>query len=148
MTTSHDHAPNPLRGRRRSEKAILIADEHEGFNGWLAVLITRAVGSMWCAYAFGALALISLPDAVHQGTPQVVTWLSQTFLQLVLLSVIMVGQQVLAKASDKQALQTFRDAILELADKIHHLTEVNHRLTDEIHALVTKPTALTTTSTA
>ncbi len=65
---------------------------------------------MWCAYAFAALALISLPAAISQGTVTTVSWISQTFLQLVLLSVIMVGQQVLAKASDKQALQTFNDA--------------------------------------
>ena len=138
------HLPHPHLERRRNEGAALIAAEHVGFNGKLAVLITKAVGSMWCAYAFGALALISLPDAVHQGTVAVVSWVSQTFLQLVLLSVIMVGQQVLAKASDKQALQTFRDAeaILELTDKIHHLTEVNNKLTDEIHRLISRPTAL------
>jgi hypothetical protein len=114
-------------------------DEHLGVNGRVAVFITKAVGSMWCAYAFAALALVSLPDAIHQGTVAMVSWVSQTFLQLVLLSVIMVGQQVLAKASDKQTLQTFRDAeaILELTDKIHHLTEVNNKLTDEIHHLIT-----------
>ena len=75
----------------------MISDEHFGFNGRLAVLITKGVGSMWCAYAFAALALISLPDAIHQGTVAVVSWISQTFLQLVLLSVIMVGQQVLRR---------------------------------------------------
>jgi hypothetical protein len=111
-----------------------------GFNGSLAVLITKIVGSMWCAYAFAALALISLPEAIHQGTVAVVSWISQTFLQLVLLSVIMVGQQVLAKASDKQALQTFKDAeaILALTDQIHHLVEINHKLTDEIHGLLSE----------
>jgi hypothetical protein len=121
----------------------LIADEHVGLNGKLAVLITKGVGSMWCAYVFAAIALISLPDALHQGTVAVVSWISQTFLQLVLLSVIMVGQQVLAKASDKQALQTFKDteAVLELADQIHRLIEVNNRLTDEIHHVVADPPA-------
>ncbi len=116
----------------------LIADEHIGFNGWLAVQITRLVGSMWCAYAFAAIALISLPAAVSQGTVAIVSWISQTFLQLVLLSVIMVGQQVLAKASDKQALQTFRDAeaVLGLTDEIHKLIRVNNKLTDEIHHVV------------
>jgi hypothetical protein len=51
----------------------------------------------------------------------IVSWVSQTFLQLVLLSVIMVGQQVLAKASDKQALRTYNDAeaVLHLTDEIH-----------------------------
>jgi hypothetical protein len=133
------HLPHPHLERRKTEGAPLIAAEHVGFNGRVAVFITRAVGSMWCAYAFAALAFVSLPDAIHQGTVAMVSWVSQTFLQLVLLSVIMVGQQVLAKASDKQTLQTYRDAeaILELTDRIHHLTEVNHKLTDEIHHLIT-----------
>jgi len=100
--------------------------------------ITKGVGSMWCAYAFAALALISLPAAIGQGTVAIVSWISQTFLQLVLLSVIMVGQQVLAKASDKQALQTYNDAeaVLQLADEIHGLVKVNNELTDKIHGLI------------
>jgi len=138
----HLRLPHPHLARRRTEGAALTTDEHVGFNGRLAVLITRTVGSMWCAYAFAAIALISLPDAIHQGTVAVVSWISQTFLQLVLLSVIMVGQQVLAKASDKQALQTFRDteAVLELTDQIHRLIELNNRLTDDIHHVVAEPT--------
>jgi hypothetical protein len=142
------HVPHPHIERRRAEGAALTSDEHVGFNGWLAVQITKVVGSMWCAYAFAGLALISLPDALHQGTVAVISWISQTFLQLVLLSVIMVGQQVLAKASDKQALQTYQDAeaILDLADKIHHLTEANNKLTDEIHHLVSTGAAAPPTS--
>jgi hypothetical protein len=125
------------------QPAALIADEHVGFNGWLAVQITTVVGSMWCAYAFAALALISLPAAIGQGTVAIVSWISQTFLQLVLLSVIMVGQQVLAKASDKQALQTYQDAeaVLQLTDDIHRLIKVNNRLTDEIHRVVARKEA-------
>jgi hypothetical protein len=93
---------------------------------------------MWCAYAFAALTLISLPAAIHQGIVAIISWISQTFLQLVLLSVIMVGQRVLAKASDKQALQTYNDAeaVLQLTDDIHKLIKVNNKLTDEIHRVV------------
>jgi hypothetical protein len=144
----HIRLPHPHLGRRRAEGAALIADEHVGFNGWLAVAITKSVGSMWCAYFFAALALISLPEAVHEGTVAIVSWVSQTFLQLVLLSVIMVGQQVLAKASDKQTLQTFKDAeaILELTDQIHHLIEVNNKLTHDIHDLLSRPPAATSSA--
>jgi hypothetical protein len=87
--------------------------------------------------------LISLPAAIGQGTVAIVSWISQTFLQLVLLSVIMVGQQVLAKASDKQALQTYQDAeaVLQLTDDIHRLIKVNNRLTDEIHRVVARKEA-------
>ncbi len=38
------------------------------------------------------------------------SWISQTFLQLVLLSIIIVGQNVLAAASDKRAEATYEDA--------------------------------------
>ncbi len=108
--------------------------ETVGFNAWLAVRITRMVGSMWCAYAFAALALISLPAAIGQGTAAVVSWISQTFLQLVLLSVIMVGQRVLATASDKQALQTSAEAeaVLQLAEEVRRLREANRALADEV----------------
>ncbi len=81
------------------------------FNNWLAVKVTNGVGTMWCAYAFAALALISLPAAIISGNPvTIVAWISQTFLQLVLLSIIIVGQNVLAAASDKRAEATYEDA--------------------------------------
>ena len=133
------HTPHPHIARRKAEGAALVADEHIGFNGWLAASITKGVGSMWCASAFAALALVSLPDAIHQGVFALVSWISQTFLQLVLLSIIMVGQRVLASASDKQALQTYRDAeaTLELTDEIHRLIKANNKLTTEIHRVVT-----------
>jgi hypothetical protein len=137
------HVPHPHIAQRRLKPAARVADEHVGFNGWLAVQITKIVGSMWCAYAFAAIALISLPAAIGQGTVAIVSWISQTFLQLVLLSVIMVGQQVLAKASDKQALQTYNDAeaVLQLTDEINKLIKVNNKLTDEIHRVVAEKNA-------
>jgi hypothetical protein len=81
-----------------------------GFNGRLARMITEGVGTMWCAYAFGALALVALPQAIKGGALTTVQWISQTFLQLVLLSVIMVGQQVISRASDERAVGTYKDA--------------------------------------
>jgi hypothetical protein len=73
-------------------------------NKWLAVGITQAVGTMWCAYAFAILAFVSLPAAIASHNAVIlVSWLSQTFLQLVLLSIIIVGQQVQAEASDQRA---------------------------------------------
>lgn len=67
---------------------------------------------MWCAYAFGLFDLISLPAAIRGGIATTVAWIAQTFLQLVLLSVIMVGQNVQAEASDKRSEQTFNDTEL------------------------------------
>ena len=60
VTEAQPHHP-------RAGRIGLVSDEHVGFNGWLAVQITKLVGSMWCAYVFAAIALISLPDAIHQG---------------------------------------------------------------------------------
>lgn len=81
------------------------------FNTWLAVKVTNAVGTMWCAYVFAGLAIVSLPAAVASRNPVViVSWISQTFLQLVLLSIIIVGQNVQADASDKRAEATYKDA--------------------------------------
>ena len=81
------------------------------FNQWFAVKITTGVGTMWCAYAFAALALVSLPSAIASGSAvTLVSWISQTFLQLVLLSVIIVGQNVLAAAADKRSEATYDDA--------------------------------------
>jgi hypothetical protein len=116
-------------------KLALTKHEHVGFNGWLAVKITSVVGTMWCAYAFALLALVSLPDAIKAGTAPLIAWIAQTFLQLVLLSIIMVGQKVAAAASDKQAEQTFKDAemLLQLQGTMHQLLEMNTKLTDEIH---------------
>jgi hypothetical protein len=81
------------------------------FNAWLAVKVTTGVGTMWCAYAFTALALVSLPSAIaSHNAVTLVSWISQTFLQLVLLSVIIVGQNVLAAAADKRSEATYNDA--------------------------------------
>jgi hypothetical protein len=81
------------------------------FNQWFAVKVTSGVGTMWCAYAFAALAFVSLPSAIASGSAvTLVSWISQTFLQLVLLSVIIVGQNVLAAAADKRAEATYDDA--------------------------------------
>ena len=59
------------------------------FNMWLATIITDGVATMWCAYIFAAIALISLPKALQSGDSIVIiSWVAQTFLQLVLLSQI------------------------------------------------------------
>jgi hypothetical protein len=110
--------PHPQIELRKKQRPIKVADlmpkGHSPitrFNTWLAVKVTNGVGTMWCAYAFAALALVSLPAAILSRNPVlIVSWISQTFLQLVLLSIIIVGQNVLAAASDKRAEATYEDA--------------------------------------
>ena len=132
--------PHSRIAERKKSGPHLTKDEHVGFNGRLAVFITSSVSTMWCAYIFAAIALISLPAAVRGGTAPLISWVAQTFLQLVLLSVIMVGQKVAAAASDKQAMQTYEDAesLLKIQDEVHRLIKINNELTEEIHSSVMK----------
>jgi hypothetical protein len=82
------------------------------FNRRVAEKITSFVSTMWCAYIFAALALISLPAAIKSGDVVIiVAWIAQTFLQLVLLSIIMVGQNV-ASASVEQKINETHAASL------------------------------------
>jgi uncharacterized membrane protein YjjP (DUF1212 family) len=111
------------------------------FNDWLAIKITGVVGTMWCAYAFAGLALISLPQAIHGGTATLISWIAQTFLQLVLLSIIMVGQNIAAEKSDRQLEQTYKDAeaLLKINDEIRTLLRQNTALTEEVNRIVCAP---------
>jgi hypothetical protein len=80
------------------------------FNSKFGLRITLVVGTMWCAYVFTVIALFALPSAIKQGTYFIVVWLSSSFLQLVLLPIIIVGQNIQAAASDKRAEETYKDA--------------------------------------
>jgi hypothetical protein len=74
------------------------------WNAAIAVRITKIVGTMYCAYAFTLIAVVALPTAIQQGSPTVlVNWVSSNFLQLVLLPIIIVGQNVISEAQDKRA---------------------------------------------
>ncbi len=87
------------------------------FNELLALKITKFIGSMWCAYIFAFIALISLPSAVAtKSTIVIVAWLAQTFLQLVLLSIIMVGQDLQSKQTEKH-VERILQAILKDEEK-------------------------------
>jgi hypothetical protein len=82
------------------------------FNQSLAAKITSGVATMWCAYVFAAIALVSLPAAIRShDLITIVSWVAQTFLQLVLLSIIMVGQNV-ASASVEQKINETHTASL------------------------------------
>jgi hypothetical protein len=109
--------------------------EVEGFNAKVALLITRSVGTMACAYLFAAIALISLPDAIKAGRPAIISWIAQTFLQLVLLSIIMVGQAVQSATSDTRAEKQFADTETIL-DRLDTTTKGGIRdVLDAVHAI-------------
>jgi uncharacterized membrane protein YjjP (DUF1212 family) len=131
------NAPNSYLELRKKYLRPLERQENR-FNKWLAVSITNVVGTMWCAYAFAGLALVSLPAAIRGGTATLVAWIAQTFLQLVLLSIIMVGQKIAAEKSDRQLEQTYRDSeeLIKINDEMRRLLQQNTDLTQEIHAAV------------
>jgi cytochrome c biogenesis factor len=137
----YKHVPHPHIRARLAQGPVKVdsqrpdATAFQRFNKKLGLKITALVGTMVCAYVFFALALVSLPGALKTGDLVViVAWTAQTFLQLVLLPIIIVGQNVQAEASDKRAEQTYNDAeaILSSALQIQeHLaaqdTELQHQ---------------------
>jgi hypothetical protein len=112
------------------------------FNARFGLLITVSVGTMWTAYLFTVLALFALPDAVKQGTYFIVVWLSSSFLQLVLLPIIIVGQNIQARAADKRAEDTYKDAeaVLKEAEMIQeHLLAQDEAIAGILRQLQAPP---------
>ena len=103
------------------------------FNSKFGLKITLIVGTMWTAYVFTILALFALPSAIKQGIYFVVVWLSSSFLQLVLLPIIIVGQNIQAAAADKRSEDTYKDAeaVLKEASEIqNHLLAQDKAISD------------------
>jgi hypothetical protein len=109
--STFEHVPHPWVHQRKHQRPPQVADERIGFGAALGARITAVVGTMVCALLFACLALISLPAAIRSGDLIViVAWIAQTFIQLVLLPIIIVGQNVQGHAADKRAIQTYQDA--------------------------------------
>ena len=101
------------------------------FSDKLAIRITGWVGSMNCAYIFSIIAFISLPDAIKGGVATTISWIAQTFLQLVLLSIIMVGQKVESAHSEERANADFeinKKAEIEIETILQHLENQNEMM--------------------
>ena len=96
------------------------------FNKQVALFVTEKVGTMSCAYLFAVIAFVSLPEAILSEDPlEIVSWIAETFLQLVLLSIIIVGQNIQSEIAEQQA-QTDRETLAAIK-----------RLTEEIHLVTT-----------
>ncbi|HET6810263.1 MAG TPA: hypothetical protein VFH50_04570 [Acidimicrobiales bacterium] len=146
MTETFQYVPHPHLERRKATGPPKVHDsaaEVHGqgvlgrFNSALGLHITVIVGTMWAAYVFAAIALISLPDNIH-STQTLILWISSSFLQLVLLPIIIVGQNIQAKAADKRAEATYNDAVavLEEAKQIqNHLLAQDREIGKIIAAL-------------
>ena len=109
------------------------------FNAKVGLLITLGVGTMVCAYIFAIIALISLPSAIKSGNLTIIiAWVSSNFLQLVLLPVIIVGQNIQAAASDKRAEDTYKDAEAVLHEAVEiqkHLALQDEAITEIVNSL-------------
>jgi hypothetical protein len=140
------------RAKSHKPKLVLNRDAHKVVHGdnpigrlntHIAVVVTKIVGSMWCAYLFALISLVALPAAIMSHNPIIiVAWISQAFLQLVLLPIIIVGQNVQAEASDARALNDHETliAIHTIVSEIHKINEQQNEILKKIEMLEEKIT--------
>lgn len=103
-----------------------------------ALAITSAVGSMWCAIIFTIIALTSLPDVISlavktEALAPVIQWLAQTFLQLVLLSIILKGQNISGKRQEQiiKQIDAHTAKTEEAAERIEHIVNMIEKITEK-----------------
>lgn len=127
--TRHGH----LAVHGRTVDHLPTETRYQRVNKAVAVWLTTHIGTMTCFWLFCVLAALSLPatlalmGVIH--TPWVIptfflsigfiyfiTWISQSFIQLVLLPGLMVGQSLQNAASDARAAKQFEDIEIVKAD--------------------------------
>ena len=136
MAEKYEYQQHPHAATRQHR----ATDSHlAGVNARLGLWVTKRVGTMWAAYVFAALALLSLPAALDTGDIRVIVdWVAQTFLQLVLVSVILVGQNQQSQQAEIRAEATYQDATAllhefqQLQKHLHHQDQVIAQLRDEL----------------
>jgi uncharacterized membrane protein len=136
--------PNGADARTHIPQLVLTHHVHKKIHGdsvagrintRLAVGITKVVGSMWCAYLFALLALVSFPAAIRSHDPIIiVAWTAQTFLQLVLLPIIIVGQNVQAASNDARA-EADHKTLLAIHTLTAEVDEIAHQQTKMLKIL-------------
>ena len=103
----------------------------KNFNKWFAIRITTAVGTMECAYIFAFLAIWGGTGVDWHNSLQIVQWISQTFLQLTLLSVIMIGSQLLGESSENRAKEDHK-TIMKSFEELKQIHTDIHESIEEI----------------
>ena len=95
-------------------------------NESIAAACTSAIGTMWCVYLFVGLTMLPL---FFPSTDREIQYISSAFLQLVFLPLIMVGQSVLNKESEKMAKEDHQMIMNELKEirEIRRLLEENRK---------------------
>ncbi len=132
---SHAHVPrNPNTVHREKQEA-------KGFNARLAVYITTHTGTMWCAYVFfgigiGSLVGVLTNNAILAG---VFGSVSSYILQLVLLPIILDGQNIQGERQEVLAQETYETTMHNFHDTeqlILHLNAQDEELLRQTALLV------------
>jgi uncharacterized membrane protein len=134
--TGFVHIPHPHVLQRLQRGPARISDEHVGFNGVAAAFMTRTIGSMWSVYVtlavVGGWMALATWGFLHRLDPYPFAFMLflGNVVQLLLTFVILVGQQVLGRAADRRAMQTYEDAeaIFQEVSQLHHHMEAQSRL--------------------
>jgi uncharacterized membrane protein len=111
---------HPRANARRSQDPG-HADEASGFNERLAAWITARIGSMWTVYICTAVTVIwmvlgSRGVLGFDPYPYPFLLFLGNVAQLLLIFIILLGQQVLGRAADRRSMDTYEDAEAILVD--------------------------------
>jgi hypothetical protein len=167
----YEHVPHPHIEARKLQGPTKVNDHRQKgsgaaarFNARFGLGITNRVGTMWTGYVFTLLAFLSLPAVlsgfhafkttfpnwmIRTSIIALIAWVAQTFLQLVLLPIIIVGQNVQAAAADKRAEATYQDAdavlheALQIQDHLQAQDAAIERILDHLGVPVPPPTSST-----
>lgn len=104
----------------------------------LALRITNGVGSMGCALIFTLIALVSLPETINEAVNTqtinpIIQWVTQTFLQLVLLSIVLRGQNIAGEKQEQMVNQIHgnTEKIEAAAERIEHIVKIIERMSEK-----------------
>ena len=132
----HQHQPRNVNLVHEEERAA------GGLNETVAIWLTKSVGTMWTAYLFTLIAIVGLFAILGVFNPIIallVAWASQTLIQLVLLPVIMVGQNVLGRKAELQADEAFKTTMStyhDIEQIMQHLSAQDAELLRQAKMLV------------
>ena len=133
------HIPHPRIEYMQTHRPAKVKDPLKtNFNGRLALWITNNVGTMWCAYIFTVIGVTGIVASVSNDVTLtlIIASISGYFLQLVLLPIIIVGQNLQSAAADTRSEQTYKDAeaILNECVQLQQHLQAQDKVLDDIIA--------------
>ena len=116
----------PKHERHEPQNANEVSKSKMRFQDRLALRITLLVGTMTTAGIFALISLFALPDAIKShNIIIIVAWVSQAFLQLVLLPIIIVGQNLQGQHTEVRAEEEFETTTTSYHDLEHILKHLD-----------------------